>query len=432
MNRRTFLQYCGVAAGISLLGVSALANTAASVKPNVLFILIDDLGWNDVGYHGSTFYETPHMDELSRVWMRFDSCYTPSPMCSPTRVSIMTGKNPARHGVTQWLPGSAKWPGHSQREQVVLCPRPKASEMARSEVTLGETLQQAGYETAFYGKWHMGRFKSTGGPRAHGFAEQKAVVEENNCRMFYPFCGGRQAKYFPDAKPGDNFTDLLTDASIEFVSRKRQRPFFLYLAHFAMHAPIASKPGLKQKFADKAAGLPALSVEERRVHDAYAHQPYNKRQDSPDYAGELATLDENVGRLIQALKDTGPYENTIVILTGDNGGRTAFFHSPPTAVQPLRAGKTFTFEGGIRTPLLIHWPGVTQAGKQCATPVSSMDFYPTILDMIGLPQMPQQHVDGRGLGFHQWLCGVPRAGVPICQAFQAESPNLIFDSRFCV
>ncbi len=368
----------------------------AQEKPNVLFILVDDFGWYDVGYNGSTFYETPHIDKLAEQWMRFDNCYTPSPMCSPTRVSIMTGKNPARHGVTQWLPGTTKAFVRKGDAPRVFCPLSRSSHIKDKEVTLGEALQVAGYETAFYGKWHMGPLKTTGGPTNHGFHSAKAVIETNGCAMFYPFRQKRQ-NYFPNARKGDNFTDLITDAAIGFVQRDRDKPFFLYLAHFAMHAPIESKTDLRKRFEAKLAKMPQLTEVETRIFDDYAHKPYKRRQDEPEYAGELATLDRNIGRLIECLKSKRIYDNTIVILTGDNGGRTAFFHGAPTSVQPLRAGKTFVFEGGLRTPLLIHWPGHSHVGMRTGAPVTSMDFYPTLLEMIGLQSMPMQHVDGVSL-----------------------------------
>ncbi|MBT3198824.1 MAG: sulfatase-like hydrolase/transferase [Phycisphaerales bacterium] len=386
-SRREFLKIAGMGAAALVLPARIVAQPARS-RPNVLFILVDDFGWNDVGYNGSTFYETPHIDQLSTEWMRFDFCYTPSPMCSPTRTSVMTGKSPARHGVTQWLPG------RQVKNEKVLCAK-TFSHMKKEETTLAEAFREGGYTTGFLGKWHMGALKKTGGPKNHGFDSQLAVIETNKCAMFYPF--NNHPKYFPDAKKGDNFTDKLTDAAVEFVTTKRDKPFFLYLAHFAMHAPIASKPELRRKFEAKAKKLPPLSKTESMIHDPYGSKPYKKRQDEPEYAGELATLDENIGRLVKALKDGGLYENTIIIFTGDNGGRTGFFHGPPTSVQPLRAGKTYVFEGGLRTPLLIHWPGRTKPGTNCQTPVIGMDFYPTLLEMAHLPAKPKQHVDGVSL-----------------------------------
>ncbi len=369
---------------ICLTLMSLCSSAAADQKPNVLFILIDDFGWKDVGYNGSTFYETPRIDALSKEWMRFDNCYTPSPMCSPTRASILTGKNPARHGITQWLPGRDTFYGAQGETPAVYCPTPLPRGINAGEITLGEAFQEAGYETAFYGKWHMGKFRATGGPVKHGYASQKAVIEENGCEMFYPF--RKHPEYFPNAKKGDNFTDLLTDAAIDFVTAERDQPFYLHLCHFAMHHPIGSKPELRERFAKKRAALP--SSEKETVTPDHTHHPQKFRQDDPEYAGELMTLDENIGRLVDALKAAGHYENTIIVFTGDNGGRTSYHREHPTSNQPLRAGKTFIYEGGLRTPLLIHWPGhgVDGAGgKITDVPVTSMDFYPTLLEMAGLP-----------------------------------------------
>ncbi len=376
---------------IYLVAVLYLSMPAKSEtkQPNVLFILIDDLGWMDVGYNGSPFYETPEIDKLSEEWMCFNNCYAVSPMSSPTRVSILTGKNPARHGVTQWLPGGDHGFTKKGENPTVYCPKPQSSGIEKDEYTLGEAFQDAGYETAFYGKWHMGALDETGGPKNHGYDSQKAIIESNDCSMFYPF---KEMGYFPDAKEGDNFTDLLTDAAIDFVTTKRDKPFYLHLSHFAMHAPIESKPKLREKFEDKHDALPIL--ENDRVFDDYSHKPQKFRQDDAEYAGELATLDENIGRLINALKASGQYDNTIIIFTSDNGGRTSYFRPHPTSNKPLRTGKTFVFEGGLKVPLLIHWPGKSMAGRHSNIPVISTDFYPTLLEMAGLALKPQQHVDG--------------------------------------
>ncbi|GAA4447211.1 sulfatase [Novipirellula rosea] len=385
------LYFCCLVAMV-LSNASEAQGLGTHQRPNIVFILVDDFGWNDVGYNGSTFYETPRMDGLSKEWMRFDNCYTPSPMCSPTRVSILTGKNPARHGVTQWLMGSDTAYVREGEMPRVYCPGPKSQGIQDSECTVGETFRDVGYETAFYGKWHMGPFKTTGGPKRHGFDSQLAVIEANGCSMFHPF---GNHNYFPDSMPGDNFTDLLTDAAIDFVTRKRDTPFYLHLCHFAMHDPIKSKNNLRTRFEAKLSGLPKLEVD--RELDRYGHSPQKLRQDDPDYAGELKTLDENIGRLVDSLITAGMYDNTIIILTGDNGGRSSFFKPHPTSMRPLRTGKTFLFEGGVRTPLLIHWPGHSLAGLRSDVPVTSMDFYPTLLEMAGVPLMPTQHVDGVSL-----------------------------------
>ncbi|NIJ45831.1 arylsulfatase A-like enzyme [Wenyingzhuangia heitensis] len=376
---------------IALIMQGFISQSQNKSKPNVVFILIDDFGWMDVGYNGSSFYETPEINKLSKEWMRFDNCYTPSPMCSPTRTSILTGKNPARHGITQWLPG-LKIPFTKKGEKAtVFCPKPLVQGIEEKDVTIGEAFQEAGYETSFMGKWHMGSFKITGGPLNHGYDSQKAVIESNVCRMFYPFWD--HPEYFPNAKEGDNYTDLLTDEAIDFVSKKREKPFYLHLAHFAMHAPIETTLELRTKFEKKANRIPENGPFWKDYN--YAHKKIKARQDDAEYAGELFTLDKNIGKLVKALKDKGLYDNTIIVFTGDNGGRSCFMHGHPTSNEPLKGGKTFVFEGGVRTPLLIHWPGHSLPGKQTNVPVTSMDFYPTLLEMAGLSLKPEQHIDGK-------------------------------------
>ncbi len=370
-----------------LLFVFILSLNAAK-KPNVLFILTDDFGWKDVGFNGSTFYETPNLDKLSKEWMKFNVNYAASPMCSPTRVSIMTGKAPSRHGVTQWLPGDLN-SGNKYN-----CP-PPAPYMKKEELTLGEAFKEAGYETSFLGKWHMGPF-SYARPKDQGFDSEAALVEINNCSMFHPFHRGTKGTKpgIPGSQKGDYYTDKLTDLAIEFVKEKRDKPFFLYLSHFAMHSPIKSKQALKAKFAKKAK---ESGVKSKIVTDSHSHQKVESVQSSAEYAGELFNLDENIGRVVDALKSSGQYDDTIIVFTGDNGGRSSLKGGNSTSVWPFRGGKTFVYEGGIRTPLLIHWPGKIKPGSFSDVPVISMDFYPTLLEMCGLSLKPQQHVDGVSL-----------------------------------
>ncbi|MDF7824598.1 sulfatase [Pontiellaceae bacterium B12227] len=374
---------------ILVYGSLMIQGSTGAANPNVLFILIDDFGWRDVGYNGSTFYETPVMDRLSKEWMRFDSCYTPSPMCSPTRASILTGKNPARHGITQWLSGRDSFHGRKGEKPKVYCPKPLVQGIKDSEVTLGEAFQEAGYETAFYGKWHMGKLKATGGPANHGYESQVAVIEENGCKQF------SFKRHIPDAKPGQSFNDALTDKAIEFVTTERDKPFYLHLCHFAMHAKIETSPELRVRFEAKKKRLGI--GESKTALDDYSHQPHKLRQDSAEYTGELFNLDGGIGRLIDALKECEQYENTIIILTGDNGGRSTINKPDATSIMPIRGGKTFLFDGGLRTPLLIRWPGHSAAGMNSEVLVSSMDFYPTLLEMAGLPLKPRQHRDGVSL-----------------------------------
>jgi len=250
-----------------------------------------------------------------------------------------------------------------------------------------------GYNTAFMGKWHMGPLH-LGGPEDHGFDTTAAIIEANKCAMFFPFRG---VPYFSDAKEGDYFTDKLTDTAIDYLNKQKdaERPFFMYLAHFAMHAPIEAKQELYDKYEKKRAQLPLIED----LKAPYSHKLLKARQDDPHYAGELENLDENIGRVIDALKKNGQYENTIIVFTGDNGGRVSIWtnQAHPTSNQPLRAGKTFVFEGGIKVPLIIHWPGVTQPGMTSDTPVNSADFYPTFLEMTGISERKQKNMDGISL-----------------------------------
>ena len=361
-----------------------------SSRPNFILILVDDLGWRDLSCYGSSFHETPNIDALAANSMRFNWAYSASPMCSPTRASILTGKHPARHGITQYISG---WRSSRFRTVTPLT----GLSMDREDVTLGEALKEAGYNTAFMGKWHVGNLKKYGSPRDHGYDIETAIIESNRCAMYHPFGG---VDYFPGSKKGDYFTDLLTNAAISFImdQRNTQEPFYLHLCHFAMHSPIKSKPEQRDYFAEKAHVLPAHENGETGIEDAYSHERIKERQDDPEYAGELANLDFNIGRLLEALDISGQAEDTVVLFASDNGGRSSMWRfAHPTSNSPLRAGKTFTFEGGIRTPLLIRWPGITAGGQSCDTPVISMDFYPTMLEMAGLSLRPEEHKDGVSL-----------------------------------
>ena len=371
------------------LGLGSIAQAQTS-RPNFVFVLVDDFGWMDVGYNGSSFHETPRMDAFSKKGMRFDRAYASSPMCSPTRVSIMTGKSPARTGVTQYIAG---WRSSRFRYLAPLT----ALFMKREEKTLGESFQGNGYNTAFMGKWHMGAFEH-GRPEDHGFNYSRAVIESNRASMFFPFQG---IQYFEDQKEGDYFTDKLTDEAIGYLEQRADadEPFLLYLAHFAMHAPIGSKSDLREKYEAKLDRLMPPKVDMVGVPERFSHKPVKARQDDPEYAGEIENLDWNFGRLIDALERLDLDETTVVVLTGDNGGRSAMWEKfpHPTSVKPLRGGKTFVFEGGIRGPTVIYWPGAAGLGARTDIPIISADFYPTLLDIAGLPPESDQHLDGTSI-----------------------------------
>lgn len=355
----------------------------AGARPNFVFVLIDDLGWADVGCNGSRFYETPNIDRLAAGGMRFTNAYAAAPVCSPTRASILTGKYPARLHLTDWIPGRQSEGAHPGEK--MLGPR-FAGALPLEEVTIAEALKQAGYATGYIGKWHLG---------GEAFYPDHQGFDVNVGGTF----AGSPASYFPpyknpklaDGASGEYLSDRLTDEAIAFIEAHRREPFFLYLAHYAVHIPLQAKEDLARKYREKAATLPAgtprfgkqAGVETRVV------------QDHAVYAAMIQGVDESVGRLVATLERLGLASNTCVIFMSDNGGLSTAEGSP-TANVPLRAGKGWLYEGGIREPMVVRWPGVVHTGR-CDGPVISTDFYPTMLDLAGLPLRPQQHVDGVSL-----------------------------------
>lgn len=376
-----------------LLVLLALATTAAD-RPNIIFILVDDLGWADLGCYGSTFHETPHIDQLAGESMRFTDAYAANPVCSPTRASIMTGKYPSRIKMTNHS-GIAGPRGPAYK---LTAPQPIGS-LPLSETTIAEALRDAGYQTAHVGKWHLQTHSQKDKkhfPEAHGF--QVNVAGHNAGQpgsFFYPY---KHPKHtwsnvpgLEPGKPGEYLTDRLTEEAIRFIDDTRQQPFFLNLWYYSVHTPIQAKADKIAKYRAKAAKLPPLAEEAIREHDSWHHA----RQDNPTYAAMVESLDENVGRLLTALRDRDLERRTIIMLMSDNGGlSTGTSKGAPTSCLPLRAGKGWVYEGGIRSPLLVKWPGTTTSGSTCEVPVISTDVYPTLLTMAGLPQRPKQHLDG--------------------------------------
>ena len=399
----------------ALLGDPALGGREKQ-KPNIVFFLVDDLGWSDVGCYGSTFHETPHVDRLAKEGMRFDNAYSTCHVCSPSRASILTGKYPARTDLTEWLGG------RPERAFEKLHSAKKLMALPDEEVTLAETLKEHGYATANYGKAHLRK-----DPRTYGFDE--AIT--GWVRSYYHPFSPQYSKTLP-AKKGDYYTDKLTDAALDFIERNKDRPFFVHLEHFAVHDPIQGRRELVEKYRKKLAGMPEakgpgyilepnpdgppLSEEELKgleKNDVLnAHQEkrvwwVKQRQDNVEFAGMLEATDESLGRIRAKLEELGLAENTIVIFTADNGGMSAsnqyrgINHSRKrldsrfaSSNLPLRGAKGWNYEGGIRVPLIVHWPGEVGANTMSHAMVTGTDFYPTLLEMIGLPMLPKQHVDG--------------------------------------
>jgi arylsulfatase A-like enzyme len=374
---KQILKYC------LLLGTLAFSHgllAAHETRPNVLIFFIDDLGWTDLGVNGSSFYETPNIDKFAANGVNFKHSYSANPVCSPTRAALMTGKAPQRVGITQWI-------ARKGNEHLPL-----------SEVTIGEAFQEAGYYTGYIGKWHLGKADNVQ-PQHQGFEYSKAVNRAGQpASFFYPFGKANSSANVPDLenyKKGDFLTDALTDKALEFIDNQAERPFFLTLSHYAVHTPIQAPKALIEKYTAKKR---AMYGEEKSV---LIEEKYNTlaqtRQENPAYAGMIENLDTNIGRVIEHLKSKGMYKNTIILFTSDNGGLAHRRRmETPTSNAPLRSGKAWTYEGGIRIPTIIAWQDKIQPASSDA-PIITMDMYPTLLDLAGIPLKPKQHLDGQTL-----------------------------------
>ncbi len=341
----------------------------AAVRPlNIVILLIDDLGWADVNCDRPTVYETPNIDRLAASGMRFSNAYAACPVCSPTRASILTGKYPARLHLTDWIPGRKQWPAAK-----LITPQFE-QQLALEEVTIAESLKPAGYVSASIGKWHLG--KPAFYPEKQGFDLNVGGTEAGHPPSYFPPYG------VPGVEPrfaNDYLTDNITDRAVRFIEANRDRPFFLYFANFAVHLPLNGKQELVEKY--------RVSMRP----DAAQHNPV--------YAAMVDSMDQSVGAVMNKVKELGIEDRTVVFFLSDNGGlrfegRRA---DPVTSNAPLRAGKGHLYEGGIRVPFVVRWPGVTRAGAVCDVPVASIDLYPTILRMTGAERYSGRPIDGVSL-----------------------------------
>jgi arylsulfatase A-like enzyme len=358
---------------------------AEKERMNVLFILADDLGWRDLGVEGSTFYETPNIDRIANLGMRFTQGYAACQVCSPSRASIMTGKTPARHGITDWIgaPEGTGW----KRNTRMLPPRYER-QLAADDITLAEAFREAGYRTFFAGKWHLGGEGSF--PEDHGFEINKGGHHRGSPPggFFSPYKNPKLS----DGPAGESLPLRLGRETAKFIDQHADKPFLAYLSFYSVHAPIQSTKTRWAKYREKASKLPA--VKNRFLIDRTS--PVRQVQDHPVYAGMVEAMDDGVGLALAALKRNGLMDNTIIVFTSDNGGVSAG-DGKATSNLPLRGGKGRQWEGGIREPYHIVWPGVVKSGSICNVPVIGTDFYPTLLEMTGLPARPKQHVDGVSL-----------------------------------
>ncbi len=347
-SRRGFLQ---------TLGGAALAGCGKSKgrPPNLILFVADDLGWADLGCYGNRFHETPHLDSLAARGMRFQQAYAASPVCSPTRASIMTGRHPARLRITNWLPGPHQFP-HSK----LIPPANLRTHLPLAATTLAEMLKKSGYATAHVGKWHLG---------GEGFLPEQQGFDFNAgggewgapASYFYPAWGERPKLA---ARPGDYLNDRLTEEALGFLDRRGREPFFLHFAFYDVHIPLEAR-------------------EERARYFAAKLRPQDRARNAT-YAAMLAAVDDSVGKVREKLRALGVAERTLIAFTSDNGG----LHVPEsrcaiaTSNAPLRAGKGHLYEGGIRVPLLVEWPGVTRAGSVSDVPVMSTDFFATFGEIV--------------------------------------------------
>ena len=389
MNRRFLI-------GAIAFGALCAAAPAAAARPNIVLILADDLGWSDLGCYGADLHETPQLDRFARTGIRFTDAYAMS-VCSPTRAALLTGKHAARLQITIWAEGSLKGPANRRLLQAA-----SRHDLPHTETTLAKSLQAAGYLTALVGKWHLGDGDHY--PETHGFDVNIGGTHWGAPHTyFWPYRGaGRFAefRYVPHLEfghAGEYLTDRLTDEAIRVMDRAAGRPFFLYLAHHAPHTPIEAKPEDVAYF-------------EKKRQPGHAHQ-------NATYAAMVRSLDESVGRILAELEQRGLAQNTIVIFVSDNGGYIGRDKGTSLAVTnnaPLRSGKGSLYEGGIRVPLIVRWPGVTPAGAVCHEPVVVMDLFHTLhrivaadppasgdgFDLAALLANPATHLQRDALFFH--------------------------------
>ncbi|MEX2172936.1 MAG: sulfatase [Pirellulaceae bacterium] len=346
---RNLVQVCSLAGALL---VASFAH-AADRPPNVVLLLIDDLGWTDLGCQGSKFYETPHIDRLAAGGMRLTRGYSACTVCSPTRAAVMTGKYPARLHITDWIAGH-------QRPHARLKVPDWTKHLPHDEPTIAEAFRAGGYATAHIGKWHLG--DELYWPKTHGFDQNIGGNHKGQPpSYFFPYDGkGVTLPGLSTGEEGEYLTDRLTDEAVKFVTANQHRPFFLYLPHYTVHTPLEAKPDLVAKYRAKA-------------------QP-EEPQNNAVYAAMIESLDDGIGKLLAALDALQLRDETIVVFTSDNGGLMS-----STSNAPLRVGKGSAYEGGVRVPLIVSYPPAIPAGSTSDVPAMSIDLFPTLAELCGLP-----------------------------------------------
>ena len=363
----------------------AKGNNNAKSPLNVIVVLVDDLGWMDLSVQGSDFYKTPHIDRLAATGARFTDGYAACAVCSPTRAALMTGRHPHRLGITDWIraefqlggrqgPNSDE-PGYHDAGLNYLTPI-NNSFLPHKELTVAELVKSKGYATCFIGKWHLGGKGYL--PTDQGFDENFGGWDYGQPPSYFdPYTNKRLSEGIPTLKPrekGEYLTDREADEAVGFIKRNQDKPFFLYLSHYTVHTPIQAKQSITEKYIPLKDG---------------------KGQDNATYASMLESLDDSMGRLLKTLDEHELTSNTVIIFTGDNGGLDR--NDNPTDNAPLKIGKGYATEGGIRVPWIIRWPGVTKAGTTIDTPITSVDLFPTVASITGTRIPSGVQIDGQNL-----------------------------------
>ncbi len=396
----------GACAQVSSPQLPADPNSGAPARrPNVVFFVVDDLGWMDLGYAGSAFYDTPNIDALAASGMRFSDAYATCPVCSPSRASLLTGKYPQRLGITDYISSSGgNQPEQWQRNSKLL-PAAYADRLEHGEVTLAEAFRAADYATFFAGKWHLG-------PEGHWPEDQGFDVNRGGLERGGPYGGD---KYFSpygnprlaDGPPGEHLPARLAQEARGFIEDqvRAARPFLCYLSFYSVHTPLMAREDLRLKYEARREGLA-----QEEVFGTEGARKLRRVQEHAVYAGMVEAMDQAVGVVLEGLRELGLEESTIVVFTSDNGGLSTS-EGHPTSNLPLRAGKGWLYEGGVREPTLVRWPGVTPPGSASSAVITGTDFYPTLLEMAGLPARPEQHLDGTS--FVAALRGQPTRRGPV-------------------
>lgn len=432
---KTLFAY-SLAAGLGLSACLAPTVGAAEVqshnKLNVVFFLVDDLGWADLGFEGSTLYHTPNIDSFAKQGVRFSQAYSTCPVCSPSRASILTGEYPARLHLTDWLPGRKNFPFQKLKNANTV------QHLPYDQPTLPQVLAQNGYRTAIFGKWHLGEDQDSTQRQGFGLHVPDWNRGWPNDTYFSPF----GLKGLEGGPKGEYLTDRLTTEALKWIETNKDQTFFLFLSHFAVHDPIQGRGDLVVKYEHELNHRPrptgppfalegnpddanplssqkakSLLQQDKRF-DAFGLLPQRsvkikQVQDNPQFAAMVESMDESLGRVRAKLKELGLDDKTIVIFFSDNGGMSAANLGKPqksiskykldkeysTSNLPLRGGKGWLYEGGIREPLIIYSPKATANGAVCDLPVIGTDFYPTILDMLGVNRAPkgEDGIDGASL-----------------------------------